>query len=482
VDDASDKPNTVDDADDRHGEGQHSAHSTQHSALNSVVDHLIRHQAGQVVATLTRIFGFQHLELAEDVVQDSIIKAMRYWSYHGIPDNPAGWIMQVAKNQALDILRRERTLRGKQEELARLPDYRSDAVADVALLDNELYDDQLRMMFTCCHPAVSREARVALTLKTLGGFGVSEIARAFLQPETTIAQRLVRAKRTLRAMNVPFAVPEADELPVRLDSVLDVLYLMFNEGYSAYQGEDLVRHDLCAEAIRLTALLARHRAGDLPKVHALLALMLLQAARLDTRTDAAGNLLLLEEQERSRWDQQMIRAGLGELVQSARGEELSQYHIEAGIAATHAVAPSYAATDWQCVLAQYDLLMQMTGSPVVALNRAVALAMVEGPQAGLHELARVRQMAGMEGYYLLHATLAEFWRQVGEIEKARASYQRALALTASEPARRFLQRRLDALGSEAELGTGRWPSRQVSPQRAAILFQLGKAAPLQGGE
>ncbi|PZS03290.1 MAG: sigma factor, ECF subfamily protein, partial [Candidatus Chloroheliales bacterium] len=420
--------------------------------------------------TLTRIFGFQHLELAEDVVQDSIIKAMRYWSYHGIPANPAGWIMQVAKNQALDILRRERTLRGKQEELARLPDYRTDAAADVALLDNELYDDQLRMMFTCCHPALSREARVALTLKTLGGFGVSEIARAFLHPETTIAQRLVRAKRTLREMNVPFAVPEADELSARLDSVLDVLYLMFNEGYSAHQGEDLVRHDLCAEAIRLTALLARHPVGDLPKLHALLALMLLQAARLDARTDTMGNLLLLEEQERSRWDQQMIHAGLRELVQSAKGEELSQYHLEAGIAATHAVAPNYAATDWQRVRSQYDLLLQMTGSPVVALNRAVALAMVEGPQAGLTALEQVRQMAGMEGYYLLHASFAEFWRQVGEIEKARASYQRALALTASEPARRFLQRRLDALGSISELGRGQRSSGKGGSQGAAILL------------
>ncbi len=406
-----------------------------------------------MVATLTRIFGWQHLELAEDVVQDSIIKAMRHWAYHGIPDNPAGWIMQVAKNEALDILRRERTLRGKQEQLARLPDYRTDASADLDQLDNELYDDQLRMMFTCCHPTISREARVALTLKTLGGFGVSEIARAFLQSETTIAQRLVRAKRTLRHINVTFVVPEASELPARLDSVLEVLYLMFNEGYSAHQGEDVVRHDLCAEAIRLTTLLARHPAGDLPRVHALLALMLLLAARLDARTDEAGNLLLLDEQDRSHWNQRMIGAGMGELTQSAQGEELSQYHLEAGIAAAHAIAPSYAATDWRRVLAQYDLLLQMTSSPVVALNRAVALAMVDGPQAGLETLSEVRRMVGMENYYLLHATSAEFWRQVGEIDKARASYQRALALTASEPGRRFLQRRIDALASPIELGS-----------------------------
>ncbi len=423
----------------------HSVLSPPSSALNSVVDHLFRHQAGRVVATLTRIFGWQNLELAEDVVQDSIIKAMRHWAYHGIPDNPAGWIMQVAKNEALDILRRERTLRGKQEQLARLPDYQADAAADLEILDNELYDDQLRMMFTCCHPAIARESRVALTLKTLGGFGVSEIGRAFLQSETTIAQRLVRAKRTLRQMNVPFVVPEADELPTRLDSLLEVLYLMFNEGYSAHQGEDVVRHDLCAEAIRLATLLARHPTGDLPKVHALLALMLLLAARLDTRTDEAGDLLLLDEQDRSGWNQRMMGAGMSELTQSAQGEELSQYHLEAGIAAAHAVAPSYAATDWRRVLIHYDLLLQMTGSPVVALNRAVALAMLDGPAVGLETLSEVRRMVGMENYYLLHATCAEFQRQIGEVDAARASYQRALELTSSEPGRRFLQHRIEQL-------------------------------------
>ncbi len=243
-----------------------------------VVDHLFRHQAGQVVSTLTRILGPEHLDLAEDVVQETLIKALRVWPYQGIPDNPASWIMRVAKNGALDALRRERTLLDKQDEIARLSEY-SPVQEDKIDLDgdSELWDDQLGMMFMCCHPSLSRPARVALTLKTLGGFGVPEIARAFLAEETTIAQRLVRAKRTLREMRIPFEVPEPERLPERLDSVLEVLYLLFNEGYSAHSGAELVRQDLCAEAIRLTSLLVQHPAGDVPRVHALLALMLMKS-------------------------------------------------------------------------------------------------------------------------------------------------------------------------------------------------------------
>src|SRR5215203_1725825 len=274
--------------------------STPDTNVPQVVDHLFRHQAGQVVSTLTRILGPEHLDLAEDVVQETLIKALKVWPYQGIPDNPAAWIMRVAKNGALDALRRERTLLDKQDEIARLSEY-SPVQEDNIDLDGDtaLWDDQLGMMFMCCHPSLSRPARVALTLKTLGGFGVPEIARAFLAEETTIAQRLVRAKRTLREMRIPFEVPEPERLPERLDSVLEVLYLLFNEGYSAHSGAELVRQDLCAEAIRLTSLLVQHPAGDVPRVHALLALMLMQVSRLPARTDDAGNILLLREQDRS---------------------------------------------------------------------------------------------------------------------------------------------------------------------------------------
>jgi RNA polymerase sigma factor (sigma-70 family) len=408
-----------------------------------VVDHLFRHQAGQVVSTLTRIFGPANIDLAEDVVQETLIKALKVWPYQGIPDNPAAWIMRVAKNGALDVLRRERSLRDKQDEIARLPEYGTAHSDDIDLEgDRELWDDQLGMMFICCHPALSRPARVALTLKTLGGFGVPEIARAFLSEEAAIAQRLVRTKRTLREMSIPFQVPEREALPARLDSVLDVLYLLFNEGYSAHSGAELVRQDLCAEAIRLTSMLARHPAGDVPRVHALLALMLLQTSRLPARTDDEGNILLLREQDRSLWDRALINMGLAELARSASGDALSEYHLQAGIASCHALAASFEDTEWWRILMQYDALMRIAPSPVVALNRTVALAMVEGMQAGLRELERVRAMPGMEGYYLFYATLAEFRKEVGDTEGAVVAYRHALDLASTVPEQRFLQRKL----------------------------------------
>ncbi len=412
-----------------------------------VVDHLFRHSAGQVVATLTRAFGPRHLDLVEDVVQETLIKALRQWPHHGVPDRPDAWLFQVARNQALDLLRRERALRDKRESIARELAQRSYSgdVSEEALAST-LEDDQLRMMFTCCHPALSREAQVALTLKTLGGFGVPEIARAFLARESTIAQRLVRAKRTLRDRAVAFGVPDPANLSARLDAVLEVLYLLFNEGYSASLGEDLVRADLCAEAIRLALIVVHHPTGDVPRAHALLALMLLQAARLPARTDPAGDLLTLEEQDRTRWDRAMIAAGLEELARSAAGDEMTPYHIQAAIAACHALAPAYEATDWGRILAQYDeLLAMLPASPVVLLNRAVALAMVRGPRAGLHALAELGAQPGMRAYHLLHATSAELWSRLGNHEAARAEYERALALAPTEPERRFLRRKLGEL-------------------------------------
>ena len=410
--------------------------------MPQLVDHLCRHQAGQIVATLTRLFGPQHLDLAEDVVQETLIKALRQWSYRGIPENPPAWIMTVARNQALDILRRERRFRDKQAALvAPMEERHNDPALIADLSDDALRDDMLRMMFICCHPAIAREAQVALILKTLGGFGVTEIAHAFLAPEATIAQRLVRAKRTIRAQSIPYAVPDTANLPARLDAVLDALYLLFNEGYSASQGDALVRHDLCAEAIRLTTILAAHPTGDQPKVHALLALMLLHAARLPARTDAAGDFLLLETQDRSLWDRAMIHAGLRALAHSACGDALTAYHLQAGVAACHAVAPSYAATDWPRILAQYDTLMTVAPSPVVALNRAVAVAMVHGPEAGLAAVDAVRALPGMASYALLHATIGEFRQRLGDPVAAIAAYDDALALTLTEPERRFLLRK-----------------------------------------
>jgi len=408
-----------------------------------IVDHLFRLQAGQVVSTLTRIFGPQHLQLVEDVVQETMIKALRSWTYHGVPQNPGGWIMQVAKNGALDALRREKTLRDRHEEIAEVLERDlSERLPPAEVVDQDLSDDQLRMIFICCHPAIPPDARVALTLKTVGGFGVAEIARAFLANEATIAQRLVRAKRTIRRLQIPFEMPDAAELPARLESVLEVLYGMFNEGYSAHQGDALIRHELCGEAIQLTALLAAHQAGDRPEVHALLALMLLQASRLPARTDDHGDLVTLEDQDRSRWDRAMIGAGLHELARSAGGDRLTPFHLEADIAAVHALASSYEETAWERILIGYDALLPLKPSPIVRLNRAVALAMVAGPEAGLAELDVLERLPGMRRHYLLHATRAHLLRRHGDGQLALACYREAEKLTANDAERRFLGRRM----------------------------------------
>jgi len=302
-----------------------------------LVDHLFRHQSGRLVSTLTRIFGPRRLDLAEEVVQDALLKALELWPFQGIPANPSAWLIQVAKNRALDAIRREASLAEKIPELAR-------AFPEQTMPEphHEFDDDQLSMMFLCCHPSLASELRVALTLKTVAGFSAREIARAFLAQETTIAQRLVRGKRQIREQRIDFEMPSGAELRARLDSVLEVLYLLFNEGYSAHQGESLLRADLCDEAIRLARLLAAHPASDLPKTHALLALLLLHASRLPARVNAEG-------------------------------EELTSYHLQAGIAAQHARAPSYDAIDWENITEQYDLLYQMDLSPVIA-GRAPKLA------------------------------------------------------------------------------------------------------------
>jgi RNA polymerase sigma factor (sigma-70 family) len=408
-----------------------------------LVDHLFRREAGRMVAALTRAFGPENLDLAEDVVQEALIQALRTWPFRGVPEQPAAWLIQVAKNRALDLLRRDSNLASKEASIRGWVEALSPTSGPEP--GEEELDDQLRMIFICCQPAVPKEARVALTLKTVGGFGVPEIARAFLAKEATVAQRLVRARHKIREIRPPFAVPPPNELPQALDAVLEVLYAMFNEGHMAGSGAELVRRDVCLEAVRLARLVAEHPGLGTPKSHALAALLLLQSSRLSTRLDAEGNLLLLQDQDRSLWDREMLTAGFAHLEHAARGRDLSVYHLEAGIAACHATAATWEETDWPHILCLYDALLERKPSPVVALNRAVALAQAEGPRAGLAALEPLREDPALAGYLPLHATRGELLARSGDLEEAAVAFRAALDLEAPEPVRRSLEARLRGL-------------------------------------
>jgi RNA polymerase sigma-70 factor, ECF subfamily len=418
--------------------------------VNELVEHLFRHQAGQMLATLTHILGLENLDLAEEVVQEALLQALRQWRFHGVPGNPRAWLVRTAHNKALDLLRRQASLRRKAYHLEqRLKDRQSRLDATNPLDAGELEDEQLAMIFMCCNPALPKEARVALTLKTVSGFSVAEIARAFLSEERTIAQRLVRAKTRIKEAGIALALPLPGEIPSRLDSVLQVLYLLFNEGYGAHTGANLVREDLCGEAIRLTQLLTSRTDTGLPKAQALLALFYLQAARLEARVDGEGNLLLLAEQERSQWDEALLARGVEQLERAAHGDELSEYHLQAAIASVHAMSASFADTDWQRIVELYDQLLAVAPSPVVALNRAVAQSMLEGPESALDTLEKLCTEATMKNYYLLPAVRADCLRRLGRSAEAAACYHEALTYPCSEPERRFLLRRIDDLKSDA---------------------------------
>jgi RNA polymerase sigma-70 factor (ECF subfamily) len=417
--------------------------------VHELVEHLFRHEAGRMLAVLTHIFGLDNIELAEEVVQDALLQALRHWPFDGIPDNPQGWLLRAARNKALDIVRRQAVLRRKEPALhERLKEKQAEQDNLDPSNAGELGDEQLAMIFACCSPGLLPEARVALTLKAVSGFSVAEIARAFLAEEAAIAQRLVRAKRRIREAGIVLALPSPAEIPGRLDSVLQVLYLLFNEGYGAHAGQNLVREELCGEAIRLAQLLASRPDTGLPKVHALLAIFYFQAARLETRLDGEGELLLLGEQERRHWDQKLLALGVAELDQAAHGDELSEYHLQAAIAAVHATSPGPAETDWPRLLDLYDRLLGLTPTPVVALNRAVAQSMVAGPAAALASLDRLSGEPGMKHYYLLPAVRADFLRRLGRTAEAAASYLKALACPCSEPERRFLLRRIEQLQAD----------------------------------
>jgi RNA polymerase sigma factor (sigma-70 family) len=412
------------------------------TGVSQLVEHLFRHESGKMVATLTRIFGIEHLNLAEDVVQEALSRALQTWPYRGVPENPSAWIMRASRNLALDVIRRQKTFRAKEAEIARLIERDGSAPEAAIFPENEIADDRLRMMFVCCHPVIPAEAQVALALKTLCGFSVMEISRAFLTTEAAIAKRLTRAKQKIQEAHVPFEIPTGEELAGRLDGVLQSVYLLFNEGYKASSGDKLVREELCKEAIRLTESLAQHPAGNQAKTHALLALMLLNAARLPARQDHEGNLLRLEEQDRTRWDEAMIERGMSHLRESASGDSMSEYHLQAGIAACHATAKDYQATDWRRILALYDRLMKFDDSPVIALNRAVAVGNVRGPKAGLDAVAAIRGARKLNSYYLLYAVIGEFELRLNHRQPAVEQFRKAFELAETKSERAFLLKRM----------------------------------------
>jgi RNA polymerase sigma-70 factor (ECF subfamily) len=418
----------------------------EQAPVHEMVEHLFRHQAGRMLATLTHIFGIENLDLAEEVVQDSLLQALKVWPFDGIPHNPRSWLLRAARNKALDVLRRQASLRRKERELEERLKKRQDTLTLIDPADGEdLQDEDLAMIFVCCHSALPPESRVALTLKAVSGFSVAEIARAFLCEEATIAQRLVRAKRHIREEGITLALPSAAEISSRLDSVLRVLYLVFNEGYGAHTGESLVRENLCGEAIRLAELLTSRRDTALPKVHALLALFYLQAARLGSRTDVDGNLLLMADQQRSQWNRSLLEHGVNRLELAAQGEELSEYHLQAAISSVHATSPNFEKTNWPKLIELYDQLLAMAPSPVIALNRAVAQSMAEGPERALESLQTLAHAPSMKSYYLLPAVRADFLRRLGRNAEATNCYREALTYPCTEPERRFLLGRLNAL-------------------------------------
>ena len=404
---------------------------------------LFRRESARLVAMLAGQFGTHRLQLAEDVVQEALVRALQTWPYRGVPENPAAWLTQTARNLALDYLRREQNWRAKEDGIAHEHERWSAGPGPREENADTFTDDTLRMMFVCFHPQLSPEAQTALALRTLCGLSPAEIAAAFLTTEAAIAKRLVRARQRIRELALPFVVPAPDELPARLDGVLATLYLLFNEGYKASSGDRLVREELCHEAIRLALQLAGHPATRQPRTHALLALMLFNGARLSARTGETGNLLRLHEQDRATWNQSMIQRGLHYLALASTGERVSEYHLQAGIAACHSVVAEEAATDWPRILALYDELARLNPSPVVALNRAVAVARVHGPRAGLAALDASATRSALDGYSPYHAVRGTFALELGNKPEALAHFRRAEALTTLPSEREFLAKRVN---------------------------------------
>ncbi len=399
-----------------------------------------------MIAVLTRIFGIHNLELVEDTVQETFLKALQAWKYRPVPDNPSAWLMQVARNRTVDLIRRQQKMADISEELAILFRTDTEQVIDQFFLDTEIADSQLRMIFTCCHPALNPEDQVALTLKTVSGFGVQEIARALVSNETTIQKRLYRAKEYINKHSIRFEIPVGVALQDRLDMVYTVLYLLFNEGYNSVKADELIRHDICAEAMRLCKLLSEHKVGALPSTYALLSLMCFQASRFDSRITEDNTIILLQQQDRGKWNQELIRMGYLFLNQSSTGDHLSVYHIESAIAAEHCLSPDFDSTNWQSLLYLYDRLLERKPIPIVRLNRSILLAQLGNLSAAIDAILDIESIDQLlQHHYIYSAVLGEMYSRAGNAAEARRLLEMAWRLTSSLAEKKLLQEKLGAL-------------------------------------
>jgi RNA polymerase sigma factor (sigma-70 family) len=407
------------------------------SNINQLVDHLFRHESGKMVSVLTRLLGWQHLETAHDIVQDTLLQAMNTWSFGHIPDNPPAWLYRVAQNKAIDFLRREKKFREISPQYAHLlqSEYTLSPTVNQLFLESEIEDSQLRMIFACCHPSIPEDSQIAFVLKTLCGLTTAEIAKAYLSSEETIAKRIYRAKEKIRTDNIELEVPVGEELPPRLDNVLKSLYLLFNEGYNSSNPDLLIRDELCSEALRLCYLLSENSTTNLPRSRALLALFCFQSSRLAARLDDQGNIILLKHQDRSKWNRELIQRGYHYIDEATDGREATRYHFEAAIASVHAAASSFENTDWKSIYDLYDMLYRMEPSPVVALNKAIASAYAISRENALKELLGIK---GLEKYYLYYASAGEMYLDLDKKTEAKTYFEQALKLTGSMSEKQLL--------------------------------------------
>ena len=405
---------------------------------SQLVDHFFRTEYGKAVSHLTSKFGASNLELAEDSVQEALIKAMQTWPYSQIPDNPTGWILRVARNKMIDHLRRDQKTNNQE-----VPERAEGMKEDLSL--ESINDDMVRMIFACCHPSLSQEYQIILTLKILGGLSIREISSSLLKKEETVAKAYTRAKKKFKKEEIKLSLPSAHEIEKRLDIVLKIIYLLFNEGYKSAEGDLLIRRDLCKDAIRLNGVLLESEVCNTPSANALMALMHFHTSRFAARVDDSGNVISLEDQDRSRWDQELIQEGLNYLTNASQEGIMNEYLIQAAISATHCQAATFEETDWKNILSLYDLQLQLTPTPVVELNRVVALEKVHGPLLGLKEIERLEATQFFEEYYLFYAIKSEMLKKMGSMEDARTALERAVLLAKNEREKVYLLSKLEMM-------------------------------------